>query len=144
MTAPPARTTPGADVTRAATRMAPPRPPTAPPHPPPAPPHLPRTPPHPPRTPPHRGATPRSPRPIPPRRPDLRLGGSNAISGPRALCHTGRCHAQDEDSLGGEEALSQDGLGQAARPSRLHQPHPGEEAAWPQAPAGEAGRDLQP
>ena len=38
-------------------------------------------------------------------------------------------HAEDEDTLGSQEAVPQDGDGQAARPARLLEPHPGEEEA---------------
>ena len=50
------------------------------------------------------------------------------------VCFNKPSDAEDEDTFGRQEALPQDGEGQAARPARLLEPHPREEVAEAQAP----------
>src|SRR3979490_101237 len=61
----------------------------------------------------------------------------------RASASIGDRDAQDEDPLRRQEALPRDREGQAARPSRLLDPHPREEVTQAQASLRAAGRGLQ-
>ena len=54
-----------------------------------------------------------------------------------------RSHAEDEDPFRRQEALQEDGQGQAARAPLLHEPQPREEERQAQAPPRPAGRGRQ-